>query len=575
MRYLLVFWIGVSFIASTASAADLIPFGAEWQYWQTLDGQDGDPSLIDSDFVTTWFTPDYDTTTPIPWSGPSPGPFAYGAPDVDGNPNVTHINAFTPGNPNFVREVGTFLDQPVGERYTTYFRTTFTNTVDSPNIGIEFLADDGAKFYLDGEEIVNWNCCEISGPGEPAEYFELAAGTGIENGYVIGSILDGQTIPAGTHTLAVGVHQGAVDSSDMGFSMRLIEQFNQDDLIETGQDWAYFRGIQEPSGGTLDWTTSSFDDSQWEVGPEGFGYELDPGQFTEDLFGTPLPDMETDYTSLYVRKKFEIGSPSDYDSLFLDIDYDDVFIAYINGVEVVTTADADPDGDPTTGIPFDLPADTIATQFAESTNGSGAPGVTFLVDLADFPNLLNAGGDNVLAIHGINRSPSSDYVLAQLGLVGIGDGGDDEPGLRGDFDRSGELDLADVETLSNAVVAGNGPAELDLDGNGSIEFEDLRIWVEDLRRTYFGDSNLDGEFSSRDFVTVFTAQEYEDAIDGNSTWSEGDWNADGDFNTRDFVAAFTGGGYEKGPRPAAVPEPSAIMLLLIGLITMAGARFRA
>jgi hypothetical protein len=371
----------------------------------------------------------------------------------------------------------------------------------------------------------------------------------------------------------VAVHQATVDSSDMGFSMRLIEGFVQDDLIETGQDWAYFPGLEEPSNGTLDWTTAGFDDSQWEVGTEGFGYETDLTQFTEDLFGTPLPEMETDYTSLYVRKKFDVADPSVYQSLFFDVDYDDGFVAYVNGTEVVATVD-DPDGDPTTGIPFDLPADTI-NGAAESTNGSGAPGVTFLIDLAEFPGLLQAGGNNVLAIHGINRSPSSDYVLAQLGLVGIGEEGNDT-GLRGDFDRSGELDLADVETLSAAVFAGEGASELDLDGNGSIELADLRIWVEDLRNTYFGDANLDGEFSSRDFVTVFTAQEYEDDIDGNSTWREGDWNADGDFNTRDFVAAFTGGGYEKGPRPAvAVPEPSAVVLLLVGLISMTAARIRS
>ncbi|MCA9213297.1 MAG: hypothetical protein KDB27_09545, partial [Planctomycetales bacterium] len=60
--------------------------------------------------------------------------------------------------------------------------------------------------------------------------------------------------------------------------------------------------------------------------------------------------------------------------------------------------------------------------------------------------------------------------------------------------------------------------------------------------------------------------EYEDGIAGNSTWATGDWNGDGDFDSSDFVAAFSEGGYEKGPKPAAVPEPNfgAFCLLIVG-----------
>ncbi|MCA9211874.1 MAG: tandem-95 repeat protein [Planctomycetales bacterium] len=64
-----------------------------------------------------------------------------------------------------------------------------------------------------------------------------------------------------------------------------------------------------------------------------------------------------------------------------------------------------------------------------------------------------------------------------------------------------------------------------------------------------GDSNGDGIFDSSDFVAVFQAGEYEDGIDGNSTFEEGDWNGDGDFNTADFVYVFQIGNYVR----AAVP----------------------
>ena len=58
-----------------------------------------------------------------------------------------------------------------------------------------------------------------------------------------------------------------------------------------------------------------------------------------------------------------------------------------------------------------------------------------------------------------------------------------------------------------------------------------------------GDSNRDGVFNSSDLVLVFTSNEYEDDVDGNSTWEEGDWNGDGDFTSSDLVFAFTAATY--------------------------------
>jgi hypothetical protein len=64
--------------------------------------------------------------------------------------------------------------------------------------------------------------------------------------------------------------------------------------------------------------------------------------------------------------------------------------------------------------------------------------------------------------------------------------------------------------------------------------------------TEVGDSNFDYQFTSGDLVVVFTAGEYEDSVENNSTWQEGDWNGDFDFSTGDFVLTFTTGGYDDG-----------------------------
>ena len=69
-----------------------------------------------------------------------------------------------------------------------------------------------------------------------------------------------------------------------------------------------------------------------------------------------------------------------------------------------------------------------------------------------------------------------------------------------------------------------------------------------------GDVNGDGVFDSSDLIAVLQAGEFEDNIDGNSTFMEGDWNGDGDFTTRDLVVAFMIGQYvNDAPIAAAKP----------------------
>ena len=94
--------------------------------------------------------------------------------------------------------------------------------------------------------------------------------------------------------------------------------------------------------------------------------------------------------------------------------------------------------------------------------------------------------------------------------------------------------------------------------------------------TWIGDSNLDGQFDSSDFVAVFTAGEFEDGLPLNSTWQTGDWNSDGEFDSSDFVTAFIAGGFERGNRNAqeAVPEPSSILLLFLGFFWVLALRPR-
>ena len=97
-------------------------------------------------------------------------------------------------------------------------------------------------------------------------------------------------------------------------------QFRQwESVVVPGQPWMY----TIPNGANADWTVLNFDDSSWLEGNSGIGY----GDNDDNTVISPT-------VALFMRKKFEIQDLSLISRAVLDIDYDDGFVAYINGVEV-------------------------------------------------------------------------------------------------------------------------------------------------------------------------------------------------------------------------------------------------
>ena len=196
--------------------------------------------------------------------------------------------------------------------------------------------------------------------------------------------------------------------------------------------------------------------------------------------------------------------------------------------------------------------------------------LTLLID-EDTPLFIGSRADGTTNMHGMlddvaifNEALSGDQIMTIMGgdFSEFGVGG----GLVGDFNADGLIDDVDIDLLSAAVLAGDNDAAFDLTSDGNVDNADRLNWIVDIKDTYAGDSNLDGEFNSTDFVLVFSRGEYEDDENGNSGWSDGDWNGDGDFNSSDFVIAFSDAGYEQGPRPAAAPEPTAATLAILGCL---------
>jgi hypothetical protein len=160
------------------------------------------------------------------------------------------------------------------------------------------------------------------------------------------------------------------------------------DIIGRGESWKFFKGTEPPSAPPDAWTAVGFDDSQWQAGPAGFGYG-------DNDDATVLNDMQGNYVSVYIRKEFSGSSLSPDEGLTLEVDYDDGFIAYLNGVEVARA---------------NMPAGGAAgyNTTASSAHEAGSP-ETFV--LATAGKLLNAGS-NILALEGHNTSSSSsDFSL--------------------------------------------------------------------------------------------------------------------------------------------------------------------
>jgi hypothetical protein len=151
------------------------------------------------------------------------------------------------------------------------------------------------------------------------------------------------------------------------------------------------------------------------------------------------------------------------------------------------------------------------------------------------------------------------------------------PGGGGDYNNDGVADVLDIDLQANAMKTPDQNLDVyDENGDGMVDGADRQIWVKTHARagvgTWVGDSDLNGEFNSGDLVAVFAAGKYE--TEQMAGWAEGDWDGDMFFGSGDLVVAFSDGGYELGPfplvAPAAVPEPSSLVLAVLSVFGLVG-----
>jgi hypothetical protein len=168
-------------------------------------------------------------------------------------------------------------------------------------------------------------------------------------------------------------------------------------LVEFGSPMRYLANSSDP-GIALAWTLAGFDDSGWPQGTYGVGYETSPPGAIY-LLSTTVPARTY---SVYTRARFTISDPARVANLLLGADWDDGFVAWINGVEVHRSPQ----------MPAGNPAWNTNAASHESSNGA-SPLYGALMDITARARPVLRAGENVLAIGVWNNNAlfSSDLVL--------------------------------------------------------------------------------------------------------------------------------------------------------------------
>jgi hypothetical protein len=169
-------------------------------------------------------------------------------------------------------------------------------------------------------------------------------------------------------------------------------------LVRHGDEWHYRKGTNAPQS---DWKTASSNllDASWLAGPGGFGYE-------DGDDATVLNTMSNGFTTVYIRRQFDLPStPGTNERLRLIMDWDDGFVAWLNGNEIARS----PNAPGAAGTEPAHNAVSLAPNHEASAGPGGNPPTVY--DLGPAADRLEPG-TQILAVMGLNGAiNSSDFSL--------------------------------------------------------------------------------------------------------------------------------------------------------------------
>jgi len=163
-------------------------------------------------------------------------------------------------------------------------------------------------------------------------------------------------------------------------------QTHWESMVLESDTWKYLPATSAPPS---TWYQPGFSDAAWQSGAGGLGYSDNDDVTTV-----------TNCNSLYIRKQITLPDVSIIKDLLLDIDYDDAFILYINGVECARSSNI------TGSFPVYNAALTIDH---EAKMYSGGTPERFQLK----PSML-VKGINVFALHILNQNINSRDLSARV-----------------------------------------------------------------------------------------------------------------------------------------------------------------
>ena len=165
--------------------------------------------------------------------------------------------------------------------------------------------------------------------------------------------------------------------------------------------------VADSGAPAADWALSSFTPGAGWIAGLGQGAGYDTGSAYDAFIETDIEaEMSGRATTAYLRYPFSLSDPARVIALGLTIRYDDGFVAYLNG-EQIGSRNA-----------LDEPAwDDVADESINEDEN------VVTIDVTDYIAKLRPG-ENVFAVHGLNRSDtSSDFLIVpRLMATFAGDG---------------------------------------------------------------------------------------------------------------------------------------------------------
>ncbi len=198
--------------------------------------------------------------------------------------------------------------------------------------------------------------------------------------------------------------QGQVFTVSVGSSPGLLTNV----LVASGQNWNWRRGTNAPQA---NWRTAADAelDATWNSAPGGFGYGDNAilGEATR-----VNPGMSNVHTTVYIRQTFTTPAELDTNAnLVLQADFDDGFVAYLDGVELARRN--------VPGAPGSAVLNTAATGTSHEASCCNSPNPVISTNLGAVAGRLTPGA-HVFAIIGVNADlTSSDFhLIVDLKTVG-------------------------------------------------------------------------------------------------------------------------------------------------------------